>query len=307
MSKQFHPFRQGGFTLVEAVIVIVITGIVASMVAIFIRAPIQSYMDSRDRADLTEEANSALRRIRLDLRLALPNSIRIGTDASGFQYLELLLTNTGGRYQDVNDGLGVAGSLSFTDSTKNYFNYIGSPFIDVQAIVPGNSIVVNNMGDGYSPDEAYEGKNRALVTGVALVTDVENKKITIATSLINPANPFALSDPSPNNRFQAIVTPVTYRCAAASPTGGAIVRYWDYKIQTAQPTSVASLATPDDNRPAALPKNAQLTGDLTLCNFDYSTTASTIGLVGLRFSLAKVGGNGGIVTLFDQVHVDNTP
>ena len=42
---------QRGFTLIEAIIVIVITGILAGMVAVFIRAPIDAYVDSARRAD----------------------------------------------------------------------------------------------------------------------------------------------------------------------------------------------------------------------------------------------------------------
>ncbi len=38
--------QQRGFTLVEAIMVITITGILAAMVAIFIRAPIDAYVDS---------------------------------------------------------------------------------------------------------------------------------------------------------------------------------------------------------------------------------------------------------------------
>ena len=81
-----------GFTLIETMLAIAVTGIVA----LFIRQPVQAYVDSEARAELIDTADTALRRIGRDLRLALPNSIR--TTASGAnQYIEFMLTKTGGR------------------------------------------------------------------------------------------------------------------------------------------------------------------------------------------------------------------
>ena len=65
-----------GFTLVEMIMVIVITGILGGMVAMFLKAPIQQYMDVGRRADMTDVANTASRRVVRDVRLALPNSVR---------------------------------------------------------------------------------------------------------------------------------------------------------------------------------------------------------------------------------------
>ena len=56
-------FRQGGFTLIEAIMVITITGILAAIVAVFIRTPVDGYIDSVARAELTDAADTALRRI----------------------------------------------------------------------------------------------------------------------------------------------------------------------------------------------------------------------------------------------------
>src|ERR1039457_5271215 len=77
MMRRTHE----GFTLVEMIMVIVITGIIGGMVAVFLKAPIQQYMDVARRADMTDIADTALRRIGRDLRLALPNSVRVTTGA----------------------------------------------------------------------------------------------------------------------------------------------------------------------------------------------------------------------------------
>src|SRR3990172_8944288 len=90
-----------GFTLVELIMVIVITGIVGGMVAMFIRAPIQQYTDVVRRTDMTDTADTALRRITRDLRLALPNSVRVTGTCNGTAtcLIEFLPTAGGGRYR----------------------------------------------------------------------------------------------------------------------------------------------------------------------------------------------------------------
>src|SRR5918911_2643011 len=107
-----HPIRrkrraaQGGVTLIELIIVIAITAIIASGVAVFISRPMESYVDSARRAELTDIADTALRRLTRDLRTALPNSIRI-TQVGGVYYLEYLQTSGGGRYRAERDNAGL--------------------------------------------------------------------------------------------------------------------------------------------------------------------------------------------------------
>ncbi|HUW25500.1 MAG TPA: type II secretion system protein, partial [Gallionella sp.] len=109
-------FSQRGFTLVEMIMVIVITGIIGGMVAVFLKAPIQQYMDVSRRADMTDIADTALRRIGRDVRLALPNSVQVHTSGSGTStvyYLDFLETTGGGRYRRD-----VGGSNDILDFTK---------------------------------------------------------------------------------------------------------------------------------------------------------------------------------------------
>ena len=72
--------RHGGFTLLELIVVIVITGIIAGMIAIFVTRPVTAYFDTARRAELTENADTASRRIARDLRTALPRDAYICTD-----------------------------------------------------------------------------------------------------------------------------------------------------------------------------------------------------------------------------------
>src|SRR3989339_1345722 len=90
-----------GFTLVEMVMVIVITGIIGGIVAVFLTAPVRQYVDVARRADMTDIADTALRRITRDVRLALPNSVRVAGTCDGTTtcFLEFLPAPSGGRYR----------------------------------------------------------------------------------------------------------------------------------------------------------------------------------------------------------------
>lgn len=278
---------QQGFTLIEAVMVIVITGIIAAVVAVFIRLPVQGYVNSVARAELADVADTALRRMARDLRLALPNSIRV----SG-KYVELLLTKTGGRYLGEEDGQGTAGILNFTNPAATSFTLVGTPPAGSQAIAVNDSIVVYNLGLGVA--DAYGVGNRATVTGVA------GNTITMGS------NPFALQDPpfkSPTRRFQVVSSPVTYFCDGLATGGtGRLIRYWNYTIQGTQPTNAAALAT------GASPQNAILATNVQSCVFDYASLPNThSGLIGLTITITNANSDAGTVVLLHQVHVDNTP
>ena len=103
--------------------VIAITGVVAAMVAVFIRAPVQGHLDSAARAELTDTADTALRRMGRDLRMALPNSVR----GAGPTCIEFLPTITGGRYRTERDCSGASSAGDTLDFTVDdaSFDYLG--------------------------------------------------------------------------------------------------------------------------------------------------------------------------------------
>ena len=94
-----RPIQQSGFTLIEMIVVIVITGIIGGMVAIFIRAPVQGYVHSANRAEMGDIADTALRRLARDIRTAVPNSVRVANCGGTPTCVEFLPTKAGGRYR----------------------------------------------------------------------------------------------------------------------------------------------------------------------------------------------------------------
>jgi MSHA biogenesis protein MshO len=294
-----HVLRTSGFTLVEMVIVIVITAIIAVAVATFMRLPVQGYVDTVARAALVDEADTAVRRMSRDLRLALPNSIRVSADGKS---LELLLTRTGGRYLDEEDGVtedaaGGIETLNFNDSSETEFTIVGAvpagaQAIQIQGANRGDYLVVYNLGGGQNPANAYcpgdSCGNRAKITAVS----PDGRVVTLQQNVFANQTPVFRS---PGHRFQVVSTPVTYACE----DGGILRRYSNYTIAAAQPTPATLAST------AA---SALLARDVTNCIFDYAAQANVRNaLVGITLVMQRAGSNTGIVTLFHQVHVDNTP
>lgn len=69
-----RPYTPKGFTLIELIIVIVITGIIAAVVSPIIGSQFQAYSDSSRRATLVQEAQSVMQQLERDLYYAVPNS-----------------------------------------------------------------------------------------------------------------------------------------------------------------------------------------------------------------------------------------
>ncbi len=272
--------RQRGFTLIEAIMVITITGIIAGVVALFMRTPIQSYFDVERRTEMTDTADTALRRIGRDVRLALPNSVRVTTDHKAIEFLQ---TRTGGRYRAAADPSKATGSppdndpLDFESVEENSFDLLGQKI----KFKSGDLIVFSNFG--IPGNDAYEvtPSNRRDYAGL-VDTPVNNVRFS-------PTNPLPLSSASPGHRFQVVDTPVTYRC-----DDKILTRYWDYAIKSPQL----------DNAPAGA-TNAVLAQDVSDCNFIYEVgVTQRNSLVSMQISITKKGET---VSLYHEVHVSNAP
>lgn len=267
---------QRGFTLVEMIMVIVITGIIGGIVAVFLNKPIQEYIDVGRRADMTDIADTASRRIARDLRLALPNSVRVtGTcNGSAACFLEFLPTKGGGRYRAALAATAPVGDiLDFTVADTSFDVLVGT----LPAFAAGDQVVVYNLGIGGA--DAYAGNNRSAWNS----NTASNVKIS--------AKQFRFE--SPAARFQVISTPVSYVC---DPVGGTLTRYWGYAIQSSQPNTV----------PIAGASSALLAKNVSSCSFSYSpnVVAQRSGLVTMNLGITE---SGETVTLYSAAHVSNVP
>ncbi len=277
---------QRGFTLVEAVVVIAITGIIAAVVAVFIQKPIEGYFDTARRAELTDVADTAVRRFSRDVHLALPNSVRITTTANSTA-IEFLLTSAGGRYRVEPDAPPNDKELKFTENDEE-FGLLGPAMQFAPTTFPAgehqNQIVIYNLGiDGAN---AYAGNtlathNRRTYNGP---TGVDVSNITISST-----NPFPFD--SPGHIFQVVDTPVTYRCDLSAGVA-TLTRYSGYAIAAGQPDPPAS-------------GGALLAQNVSDCLFTYTAgITERSGLVSMRLSLTQ---SNETVTLYHEAHINNVP
>jgi len=277
-----------GFTMIEMIVVIVITGIIAGAVAVFIRLPVQGYVDAARRAEMTDIADAALRRMGRDLRLALPNSVRI-TD--GGATLEFLLTRTGGRYRVADNGAGSGDFLDFTQNDSSFDQFGPLATGTGQSIVNNRDLlVVYNLG--ISGANAYAGDNTATISGTSPPT-IGVPLLANETRIYFAAKKFPFE--SPGARFQVVEGPVTYAC---DTTTGKLTRYWAYAISTTQPPAATLAASSAASR-------ALVATNVSACVFDYTPGVTARGgVVALTLKIAESGES---AQLYHEVHVSNVP
>ncbi len=294
--------RSKGFTLLEMIVTLVIAGIVAGMVAMFIVKPIQGYIDLGRRAALVDAAESALRRMARDLRLALPNSVRVTNSANGFA-LELLPIIDGGKYT-------TAGANDIRLNVQGNFDTDFDNFGCFHAITPSSTpytnfrIVINNLGtlgfDAYAGTTINAlGNTTGVITpaglGITITNNAGANCPTTGDQHIRFSAAHAFLDLSPHQRFYVIDKPISYLC---DQTSGTLTRYANYPIQASQPATAAVL-----NGLAGV-TSALVTGSVTACSItSTSTNVRDRGLATLALTLSK---DGETIRLIHQVQLDNS-
>lgn len=297
MKRQYSS-HHSGFTLVEMIIVIVITGIIGSMVAVFIRAPVQGYVDSARRAEMSDIADTALRRIGRDVRTAVPNSLRLPTPADS-TYFEFMPTRDGGRYRvNAMGGSGACGAdgdnLDFTVADP-CFEIVGKP---ITFALHDQIVVGSTQPDGNLPYLAVNAASgvRRDIPAAGVGTDRAFVRVTPTVKLPDSAE-------LEGQRFSVVPgdqQAVTYACTGAllaldaNGNGqGALTRFQGYGFNAVQ---VA---------PAALGvAGSILAGNVSDCHFAYTTNNANNSLLSVRITITRGGES---VNLYHEIHVNNIP
>jgi MSHA biogenesis protein MshO len=282
-----RPMKTRGFTLVELVMVIMITGILAASIAVFLKPAIDSYFDTRRRADLGDMADTALRRMEQDVRRAVPNSVR-SVSATCFQ---LAPTIAGGRYRMASDTANdtpaplpctpsatCSAPLDASAGVATVFDVL-SPLVTVPAV--GDHVVINNQNGG----DVYAGTNRAAITAIAVPPRATDglHRITAAVpiSVGYDGGRFVAVANAEQTVFYSCIGNVLYRTVAA---------FGANQATTCAATSGAIVAT-----------------DVTSCNFVYDPNQGATQQSGFVWMRLELGRSGESVALAHGVHVDNAP
>lgn len=297
MAIEGQQCGRAGFTTIELVIVIVLTGIIAVGLARLIAVPFATYRDLTIRARLVDFADTSIRRIARDLRRALPNSIRVAT---GYETLEFIRTLDGARYRrdpgdngSGNDHTAASDWLSFGGDTD--FNILGNfqhlSFTLGSPLTSGHRIAIYSTGSSIYTDAATDANPGAVTpdeTDITITQDGDEQQINLTVS-------HRFSFESPVQRLYIVDTPVTYDCDLSSNT---LMRYWSYPFAASQPTNPS--ISPLVGATSSLMNNL-----IESCRFDYSPgTPQRAGLVTIELVVADAGER---VRILHQVHVDNSP
>jgi len=290
--------RMSGFTLIEMIAVMTISALLAVAVWYAISGPLRGFVDLSRRAILVDHGEAALLRMSRELRLALPNSVRVTPDGAAVEFLR---TAWGGRYRGETDPA-LPGSKAFNlAATKDTFD-----ILDVSAAVNGirsggnlgaclagnvDCVVMYNTGQpadcsaqSNHRTNAYCGDNAA---GLAAFNPVAG---TIGFDRSDAGTP--LPFPSPAQRIYIVDTPVSFACASQF-----LKRYSNYPIATTQASAPSANA-------------ALLATEIESCSFTYDPgDSSRAGLVTINLVLASTNLDGvrESVTLAQQVPISNVP
>ncbi|HEX6829362.1 MAG TPA: prepilin-type N-terminal cleavage/methylation domain-containing protein [Burkholderiales bacterium] len=299
------PSNCRGASLVELLLVMVITGVIAALFALFLTNPMRGYLDLSRRATLVDATEGTLRRMARDIRIALPNSIRITNNPAGVPgfALELIPTVDGGRYCSAGVA-NCAAAAQWLDipGPDTDFDILGC-FRDAAFIAAAGAgtsayrLVVNNPGNA-----VYDGSVSVITTAGTTLTLSVNPGPGACPGAgnhhlrLNPGMSFASHSP----RQRAFVVPVarsavTYLC---NTTAGTLELYEGYGIAAAQPLDPAAA-------PLSSVTGRRVADNVVACSAT-TTSANVIerGIVTLDLS---IGAGGETIRLLNQVQLDNSP
>jgi len=282
--------RARGFTLIELVVAIAITAIVASFIAMFMTTPVTAYDTQSKRMSLTDSADSVLRGVAREVRRSLPNSVRVAvngtvTTLEFIDSIDAVRYRSSGALGDPTQELDFA-TADAAFATLGKFSDIVRPYT-----TSSNRLVIYNVGQPGA--DAYESANVITPTGTTITIQdgaAGEDRVTLSSA-------FRFAYGSPGRRVYLITGPVSYLCDTAN---GTLRRYSGYTLAPSQ-----TARDSDAELMAAGASRSLVAEQLSSCSMTYTAgVAQRAGLVTLAMTVQN--GNER-ERLLHQVHVENVP
>lgn len=296
-APRVDTHAQSGFTLVEVIVAMMVTAILAVAVSIFLKPTLDAYFGTARHVRLADAAEGSLRRIGREVRQAVPNSLRLPAASASTSCFQFVPTRTGGRYRVANDAnwdaahaanpsLAVDGSGAAVSGFDVLSPWSTSP-------LAGDFVVIDNQ----KSDDVYNGVNRQTIASVSGLPDssLGSNRITLTSAFSFPAG-------YTDGRF--LVVPkdqpsVFYVCSGADGSvdaqgngKGSLYRVVsDFATSACPSTSGAALVASKVKR----------------CSFVYDPNQGATQQSGFLWLLLELAESNDAVTLSYGAHVDNVP
>jgi MSHA biogenesis protein MshO len=221
--------RTSGFTIIELVVVIVVSGIIGGVLVSFVATSAESLVTSRNRNQLSSTGRVAIDRLAAEIRNALPNSVRSSTaTAGGNQCLEFIP---------------VVGSTTYIDApfqqSATTFNvvdlyddgavtYLSTPPALYGVIYPDRISDIYD-GDNGSSSAWPDFPDRGPIQEITSITD---DTMTAGQSIITLTKDHRFRRRSPFERFYLVRDPISY-CIVDDK----LYRYNNYGFYQSQSTA----------------------------------------------------------------------
>ncbi|MCX7142500.1 MAG: prepilin-type cleavage/methylation domain-containing protein, partial [Proteobacteria bacterium] len=270
--------------------------IIAASIVVFFKPAFDSYLAAGRRARLSELADTALRKMSRDIRLAVPNSIRSPSD----QCFELVPTTAGGRYRMGPDTSPGAPSNGWFDGTAAVSVLdVLTPLSSTPAA--GDWLVIDNQ----NTNDVYSGTNRAAIQSVATPPALDpNLAYYYHRITLQAATQF----PGGYNGGRFVVVPnaqnaAFYVCSGAGVDSGGsgtgtLYRFANYGYNAATP---AACPVP------VVGTTPVLVSKVRKCSFVYSPNQGATQQSGFVWMNLEIAEQGERIVLVHGTHVDNVP
>lgn len=292
--------KRHGFTLVELIVVIAITGVIAGIFAMLLGPTLQNYLAVGRRANLTHLADTALRRMVAEIHTAVPNSLRLLPDpASGSICLEMVPSSDGGRFRIAPDSDWDQANPGYP-SMPLYMNQPGSGFDVLTPFINppnnGDFVVIGNQ----NTNDVYSGADRAVIKSVGSPPGTGTHP-PLGLSRITLSAPTQFPYGYEGGRFYVVpqtLRDVTYECQGAGKDSdgsgtGTLTRVVNYNFNPAQVCPI--------------PGGALVATHVAACNFVYNPSQGATQQSGFAQLQLTLSDHGETVTLTVGSQVENLP